>query len=179
MNKNKELLPYYEMAKSTISYNPTTGTFIWKESRTNKIKIGSDVGFSNKNTSYRFVSIGINNKKATLALHRLAWFLVHGTLPCLINHKNHIPYDNRIQNLEDVTKLHNNWDQVINKKNTSGYKGVHWHKNDKKWQAKISHKGKRIYIGNFNCPKEASEAYEAKAKELRGHRYRNFINGGL
>lgn len=54
--------------------------------------------------------------------------------------------------------------------NTSGYKGVRWHKNSKKWDASISFNQKRYCIGSFNDPKEAAYAYDKKSLELHGDR---------
>lgn len=41
-----------------------------------------------------------------------------------------------------------------------GYRGVCFHKRDKKWQASRTHKGKKYYIGQFNTEKEAAIAYD-------------------
>ena len=41
--------------------------------------------------------------------------------------------------------------------NTSGYTGVHWLKNNKKWQARVIVDGKYISLGLFDTAKEASE----------------------
>lgn len=34
--------------------------------------------------------------------------------------------------------------------NDSGYTGIHWHNRDKIWEANITLKGKRYYLGRFN-----------------------------
>ena len=59
--------------------------------------------------------------------------------------------------------------------NTSGYKGVSWYKRDRKWQAGIKVNGKFIYLGLFNDPKEAHEAYIKAAKKHFGE----FANSGV
>lgn len=40
------------------------------------------------------------------------------------------------------------------------YRGVCYHKRDKKWQASRSHKGKKHYIGQYDCKIEAAKAYD-------------------
>ena len=36
MNKNEELLPYYEKARETLDYNSETGIFTWRVSNSNR-----------------------------------------------------------------------------------------------------------------------------------------------
>ena len=44
--------------------------------------------------------------------------------------------------------------------NTSGYRGVSWHKRDKIWGTSITLEGKAIYLGGFETALEAGKAYE-------------------
>ena len=124
---------------------------------------GSDIG----NYGYRRI---IMNRKHYLA-HRLVW-LWHGReLPKHIDHINGDPLDNRIENLREATIQQNGCNRGKNKNNSSGYKGVTWHKANKKWLAQIMHNGKNIYLGCFDLLEDAAEAYQAKAKELHGEYY--------
>jgi len=52
--------------------------------------------------------------------------------------------------------------------NTSGYKGVTWRKDDNCWQAQIQINGKKIYLGRFDNPELAAEAYRQAAKKYHG-----------
>lgn len=52
--------------------------------------------------------------------------------------------------------------------NTSGYRGVHWSKQQRKWMAMIKADGKRRYLGSFADPAEAARAYNAAAWEAWG-----------
>lgn len=89
----------------------------------------------------------------------------------IIDHINHDTLDNRQKNLRIVTIGQNQWNTVKPITNTSGFKGVCWHKTYKKWRAQISHKGKYIYLGNFKSKIKASKAYQEAAKKLRGKFY--------
>jgi hypothetical protein len=49
---------------------------------------------------------------------------------------------------------------------TKTYKGVFWRKISNKWEAKICHKGRQIYVGLFSTPLAAHQAYETKLRLL-------------
>ena len=52
--------------------------------------------------------------------------------------------------------------------NTSGYKGVSFHKQAKKWVSVIGNQGYVLYLGIFKTKEEAAKAYDLKALELYG-----------
>lgn len=52
--------------------------------------------------------------------------------------------------------------------NTSGYKGVSWHKGVKKWTAQIRCSGKGRHIGYYADPISAARAYDREAIRLFG-----------
>jgi len=53
----------------------------------------------------------------------------------------------------------------LHKGNKSGYKGVMWLENSKRWKASIGFKGKQIALGHFRYKEDAIEARK-KAEEL-------------
>jgi hypothetical protein len=57
------------------------------------------------------------------------------------------------------------------KSNTTGYKGVSFHKRAKKYHAQIRTDGKLKHLGLFKTAEKASKVYEAKAKEIHGQFY--------
>ena len=83
-----------------------------------------------------------------------------------IDHINGIKDDNRIVNLRVVTNKMNQCNRGKRNNNTSGYKGVYWYKQKKKWQAKIGHHKKSIHLGYYDNIENARQAYNNKAKEL-------------
>jgi len=137
-----------ELAKAKgFSYNSETGEL--REMR------GNIITTKHKN-GYIIVPI-YADKKYTIMGHRLCWFLHYGQLPK--NQLDHIDGDrlnNKIYNLRDVTNQHNQWNRLT-------AKGYVWHKQRKKFMARIRLNGKDIHLGLFDTTKEAHNAYlEAK-----------------
>jgi hypothetical protein len=81
----------------------------------------------------------------------------------LVDHENQDGLDNRRANLRIATRSQNNANQRRRKDNTSGYKGVVWHKRERRWQAQIQVEGKCLYLGGFDDPKDAAQAYNVAA----------------
>lgn len=148
--------------KSVIHYDPKTGYFTRLKAAP-RCNVGDIAG----TLTNGYVSISVKNK--LYRAHRLAFLYMNGKWPKNdIDHINQIKDDNRWENLRDCTCSQNlaNVGPQIN--NTSGYKGVCWHKARNKWQAQIRFKGKQIYLGVYYDIKNAAIAYNIKAKELLG-----------
>ena len=54
------------------------------------------------------------------------------------------------------------------KKSKSKFKGVSWHKRDKRWRAEIKVDGTRIHLGYYVNAIEAVSAYDQAAKKYFG-----------
>lgn len=169
MNKNEELLPYYEKARETLDYNSSTGELTWAIKRSNRVKRGDVAGYID-HYGYRILSATIDGVEKALKAHRLVWFIENGYLPSLsIDHIDMNKSNNNISNLREATSKQQNQNKKKYSNNTSGYKGVS--KSGKKWIAKTRYNSAELYLGTFNTLEEASEAYQAKAKELHGEFY--------
>ena len=146
-----------ERLKELLSYDPETGVFVRIKTTSKKIKIGAVAGTLHP-SGYRYIKI---NRKQ-FREHRLAWLYITGEFPPNeIDHINRIKNDNRFVNLRAATHSENAHNQGINCVNTSGYKGVYYHKRDKQWRAKIKLNNVSTYLGSFLTPEEASGAYLA------------------
>lgn len=126
---------------------------------------GAEVGWFDKGCSY----FRVRFKNKSYLLHRLIYAYHYGYLPKFIDHIDRDKTNNRIKNLRGTEKKQNNTvNSVARSDNTSGYKGVTWHKSSKKWHSSIFKDGKRHYLGVFNDIKEAAKIYNDKARELFG-----------
>lgn len=82
-----------------------------------------------------------------------------------VDHRDGNPLNNRKKNLVNVTHSKNMFNLKVANNNSSGYSGVSWHKETKKWRAYINLKGKQIYLGLYNTIEEAiSNRLNAKQK---------------
>jgi HNH endonuclease len=68
-------------------------------------------------------------------------------------------------NLRAVTVSQNSKNRRIGTNNTSGFKGVGWRKDRKKWRAEITVNNKRIILGLFNNKADAVKSYQAASRK--------------
>lgn len=111
------------------------------------------------------------SKRTVEYLHRV---IMRPTSGLVVDHVNGNTLDNRACNLRVCTHSENLRNQGKHKDNTSGFKGVTWHKGAKKWKAAIQVENKVKHLGLFASKEDAYEAYCAACKKLHGE----FINLG-
>ena len=91
-----------------------------------------------------------------LKAHRVVFALYYGRWPELwLDHINHVRTDNRPQNLREVDENGNAKNASIRSDNTSGHPGITFEKRSGKFVSRISHKGKRIFLGRSDSYIEA------------------------
>lgn len=102
---------------------------------------GNEAGYVT-DEGYRTIVV----KGKSYQAHRIVWYIHNGEFPKeQTDHLNGIRDDNRIENLRDVSNWENGRNQRLHKSNTSGQSGIHYHKRDKRWIARIrGFKGERI-----------------------------------
>jgi len=149
-----------EKALSVVSYDRETGIFIWVRCGRPEMN-GTRAGFK-ASRGYRRIRIdGVN-----YAEHRIAWLIGTGRWPAeQIDHINGIRSDNRLCNLREATNAQNN----ANKPGRGPWpKGVCWNPTRHKFQAEIKANGRRRYLGRYDTPEQAAEAYRRAALRLHG-----------
>jgi hypothetical protein len=168
MTKAKPLPPL-SLLNELFAYDKETGLINWKISVGKRIKAGAIAG----TVSYKgYIRIGltIDGKCSNFAAHRIAWYIATETDPCdlQIDHIDGNRLNNSFANLRLASHAQNNWNRLLSPNSHSGFKGVSWHKRDKKWKASIAIHRRNIYLGTFDTPELAHMAYCKAAAELFG-----------
>lgn len=107
----------------------------------------------------------INGEQKTVHMHRVILGLTREDIRNG-DHENRNPMDNRRKNLRVANDAENTQNASLRSDNTTGFRGVNWHKRQGKWSARIAVNGKRINLGYFDNIDEARAAYESAALEL-------------
>lgn len=85
-----------------------------------------------------------------------------------VDHRDRNGLNNDRSNLRICTKSQNQANRKKFSNNSSGFIGVEWDKDRKKWKVVTNFKGKRIFVGRFENIREAATARDIKVKELFG-----------
>lgn len=148
----------HDLLLDRLIYEPDTGVFRWRRKR--KPRSANALAGYLDPKGYWYVRV----ERTLYAAARLAWFYVHGKWPDgEIDHINRDSKDNRIVNLRDVSRTVNVWNTGLSSRNTSGYQGVYWCAQRRKYRARIKRNGKMTDLGFYESAKQAGEAY-LKAK---------------
>lgn len=117
----------------------------------------------------RMVQDGSRRRK--VLMHR---FILDAPAGAEVDHANGDKLDNRRSNLRLATKSQNNANRGPY---TGTYKGVSWHKRDRRWQSQIRINGSQRHLGTFADPVSAALAYDRAARAAWGEfAYLNFPN---
>jgi hypothetical protein len=128
LNRIKELFEYHQ-----------DGLLIKKS--TGKIIVCSET------KGQRYLRIFIDGKPRPL--HRIIFMLCNGYIPKIIDHIDGDKFNNKIENLREVSQQENCLNRKHHKNSKSPYKNVMWNESAKKWSVMMQVNGKRKYFGVF------------------------------
>lgn len=153
-------LPSIAYLRQRLRYEPETGKLYWREhedmpQRWNTRYAGREAFTAVRNTGYKHGRVlGV-----AYQAHRVIWALVHGVWPDgQIDHIDHDPVNNRIENLRIVQHRENQRNASLRGNNTSGTMGVSWYKAGSKWTAYITVDCVKQHLGYFNTFEDAVTA---------------------
>lgn len=127
---------------------------------------------NNSNTVYaqRYTN-RVNGVRSVEMMHRVVLQRILGrelVAQEQVDHKNNNGLDNRRENLRLATQNNNQQNKGLQANNSSGYKGVCWHRGNQKWIASIGVNKRKKFLGYFDSPEAAYDAYCKAARELHG-----------
>ena len=120
----------------------------------------------------------VGNSRLGIRMHRLITNCEDENF--VVDHINHIPYDNRKENLRICTLSQNGMNKSKQSNNTSGYTGITYDHYSQKWRVRIGVNNKTVNIGKFISIDEAIKARkEAEEKYFGEYSYDNSIQSQL
>ncbi len=160
MSRAREVEADVDLLRERFYIDPSSpsGLRFKKASKTGRRNQDDAAGYFDSGKGY-----SVDSNRTKIKVHRIVWILSNGSIPdgLTIDHKNGVPSDNRIENLQLMTPSANNRARNrLSKRNKSTYVGVIWHKYAHKWMA-VCHREKRLHLGYFNSPIRAARAYNA------------------
>jgi len=157
-------LPPQKLLHDLLRYDGTTGDFYWREFARFDRPAGSVAGSVTKLGYVRICIKGYGQ----LGAHRLAWVYNYGCIPegMEIDHADNNPSNNRMSNLRLATSSQQKMNKRVQSNNRSGLKGAYYHAahKGKKWRSQIRVEDRLVFIGYFETPNEAHEAYKEAAE---------------
>jgi len=169
--RSAEVKVTQERLKEVLHYDSESGEFTWKVKLSARAPAGTKACVSASRGRHR-----ICVDKVLYFAHRLAWLYVHGVFPeGTIDHRDQNPGNNKIANLRLASDQQNKGNRPP-QANSKEYRGVR--QRFYKFISQITYKGKSMYLGSFDSPEEAHEAYKAKHLELHGV-FSNYANSPM
>lgn len=162
----------HEVLLQNLEYDPIAGIFTRKNCHISALN-GKPAGYLDQSSGYVKICI----KGTYYRAHRLAWYYTHKEWPLEdLDHRDRDRSNNAIENLRLATQMQNSLNVKRSKANTSGYTGIYWDSQAKRWQAEARGGGVRKHIGNFKTLEDAALARESYAKQAYGEFYCQLSN---
>lgn len=146
-----------ERLRHLFTYDEELGRLRWKATNARRIKNGDLAGtiVVRGDSKYRMICVDYK----PMYEHQLIWLFLRGEWATEIDHIDGDGLNNNIDNLRPCTSTQNKGNQGKPKNNTSGFKGAFRGKNGVRWRSQIQFQGKCYFLGLFNTPEEAHQAY--------------------
>ena len=120
--------------------------------------------YATRNNNWYVVRTFTKPIRRQVYMHRL----ILGASSMAVDHINCDGLDNRRANLRFATPAQNSANSRRRWDNTSGYKGVYFHKQTGKWRARLRSAKKHYSLGLFDNLEDAARAYRVAAEQHFG-----------
>lgn len=123
------------------------------------------LNFKSQNQKYVYTTFRTNGIVQQLKMHHLICPISNNLV---VDHIDGNGLNNRRDNLRLATQRQNICNKSIQRNNTTGYKGVHFHKKAKKYTVSFKINGRSLYGGIFVNIIEAAKRYNELAIKYYG-----------
>lgn len=164
-----KVLPPADYLRQIFSYDPSTGELRWANNPSKSLSWNKRyAGKLIRGMSHGYSRVRIDGE--LFRAHRIILAMVSGADPVLaeIDHINGVGSDNRADNIRPATHRQNTRNVRRHKDNSTGFKGVYYHKASGLFHATIMVSGKKHSLGYYKTAAGAHEAYVAAARRLHG-----------
>ncbi|HEY9878155.1 MAG TPA: HNH endonuclease [Leptolyngbyaceae cyanobacterium] len=157
---NAKPLPPVSLVNQLVTYDPATGEFARRDGKK-----------ATRRTKKGYLQLVLKDpetgEKFTCYAHRLAWLLVTGDDPGVmqVDHRDRDKENNRFDNLRLATPSQNSQNVGLRRSNKSGVIGVCWDDVAKQWQANIRVDGRQINLGS-SPQKEVAISFRREAERF-------------
>jgi hypothetical protein len=138
-------------------------TFDYRDGQLIRRSTGKPTGYKMKSG---YLQVGIYSRLEYA--HRIIFLMFYGYLPDEVDHISGDRTNNKIENLRASILMTNQWNRKMKAINTSGYKGVYWHKQRERWHASIEVNHKKYSLGLHDTAEQAADAYMRASIALHG-----------
>jgi hypothetical protein len=164
----------YDTVKKRFCYNSVTGTVFY---RRRDVSVNASARDKQWNARFAFKPAGYvnngyircswreNGKTFSLYAHQIAFILMRGYLPEVIDHIDVNPLNNAFDNLRAASQQTNPMNCKKRSINSTGLKGVSWSKSNNCWRMDIRDRGVR-YHSYHATETDAFAAYKLMSEKL-------------
>jgi hypothetical protein len=111
------------------------------------------------------------NTKYSVRIHRIVSiaFLPNPSEKPEVDHIDNNRQNNNVENLRFCTRQENCRNKGKYKNNKSGFRGVYWHKKNKRWAVQCKDQnGRQVHLGYYSDPITAALAFNVAAVKFHG-----------
>lgn len=145
-----------EEVRHYFRYDEESGKLYWKNPTSKRTKVDQEITYLNADG---YLMVGL--KGGLHLVHRIIYLYVTGHWTDypneLIDHIDRNRLNNKFDNYRLVNHSGNQHNRRLNCNSSTGYKGVTRHRG--KYLAQMQVNNKRKYLGVFDCPEKAHQAY--------------------
>jgi hypothetical protein len=163
-------LSYIKSIVKIDSSSPSGLTWLLRDDKQWSSKFANKTAGSKSSDKRWTTIITYKGKIYNLKCRRIIFLLHKGylTKDNIIDHIDNNSLNNKIENLREGTRSQNQHNSKLPKHNTSGHKGVTFHKPSGKWRVRIKMHGKEHYFGFYVNKEDAIKVAIEARKKLHG-----------